>query len=142
MTRGWTVLLIGCVALVGCGDDTPTAPSGPNFPIPEFQIIDVFVGTGQEATTGRRLFVSYEGWLYDPNSSDFKGELFDRNDDFQFVLGDDDIIPGWNQGLVGIRVGGLRRLIIPPELAFGDSGAGSVPPDWPVVFEVRLTVII
>ncbi len=124
----------------GCGSSSsPTAPSVPLVP---FSQIDVRTGTGAEATAGKRLTVNYTGWLYDPAQADQKGRQFDTSvgkEPFTFVLGSGQVIRGWEQGLVGMRVGGLRRLVIPPGLAYGSAGAGGViPPNATLVFEVEL----
>jgi FKBP-type peptidyl-prolyl cis-trans isomerase FkpA len=96
---------------------------------------DLSVGTGTEATAGRTLAVYYSGWLPD-------GSLFDSNagtnKPFTFVLGQGRVIAGWDEGLVGMRVGGKRKLVIPSDLAYGESGNGSIPPDSVLVFDVEL----
>jgi FKBP-type peptidyl-prolyl cis-trans isomerase FkpA len=84
------------------------------------------------------LTVAYTGWIYDPARPDAKGTQFDSNTSFQFTLGSGGVIRGWDLGLIGVRVGGLRRLNIPPELAYGSSGRGSIPPNASLVFDVEL----
>ena len=116
-----------------CGDDSPASPSV-NVP---FSIEDLEVGTGSAAANGDTLEVRYTGWLYDPGAPENKGRQFDSGT-FEFVLGAGQVIPGWDQGLVGMRVGGLRRLVIPPDLAYGDRGQGSIPPNATLLFEVEL----
>jgi len=98
--------------------------------------LDQEVGTGVEATNGRSLEVHYSGWLPD-------GTLFDTSrregrQPFTFTLGQGRVIQGWDQGLVGMRVGGKRRLIIPSELGYGSAGSGAIPPDSVLVFDVEL----
>ena len=78
---------------------------------------------------GQQLTVSYTGWLYDSNAPDNKGSIFDSGAGFQFRLGAGQVIAGWDRGLVGMRVGGMRRLVIPPDLAYGSQGQGSIPPN-------------
>ena len=100
------------------------------------QIEDLVVGTGAEATSGQNVDVHYTGWLTD-------GQKFDssvaRGRPFSFPLGGGRVIKGWDQGVVGMRVGGKRRLTIPPHLGYGVRGAGSViPPNATLVFEVEL----
>ncbi len=104
---------------------------------------DVKTGTGTEATPGRRVQVHYTGWLYDEGKADHKGTKFDssrdRNDPFTFRLGGGEVIPGWDQGVAGMRVGGQRTLTIPPDLGYGAQGAGGViPPNATLVFDVEL----
>jgi len=86
--------------------------------------------------------VNYSGWLYDATKPDFKGLLFDTSTGvgpFTFTLGGGQVIAGWDQGLVGMKVGGLRQLIIPPELAYGTARNGAIPPNAALIFEVELT---
>ena len=104
---------------------------------------DVKVGTGAEAAQGRNVQVHYTGWLYDEGRADHKGRKFDssrdRNDPFTFRLGGGEVIPGWDQGVAGMRVGGQRTLTIPPDLGYGSQGAGGViPPNATLVFDVEL----
>lgn len=92
------------------------------------QYEDTKVGTGEEATAGQHVTVHYTGWLQNPDGS--AGKKFDsskdRNDPFQFPLGAGNVIQGWDQGVQGMKVGGRRQLIIPPDLAYGNRGAGNV----------------
>jgi FKBP-type peptidyl-prolyl cis-trans isomerase FkpA len=109
---------------------------------PAFQRIDTVQGSGALATSGRTLTVHYTGWLYDAASADFKGTQFDTSigkTPFSFRLGGGQVIAGWDQGLLGMRAGGKRTLIIPASLAYGRSGSGTaIPPDAPLLFEVEL----
>jgi len=86
------------------------------------------------------LTVSYTGWLYDPARPEQKGTQFDTNTSFPFVLGTGGVIRGWDLGVVGMRVGGQRRLVIPPELGYGAAGAGQgrIPPNASLVFDIEL----
>ena len=102
--------------------------------------IDTKVGTGTEAQKGKLIFVHYTGWL-DENGK--KGKKFDssrdRNSPFQFALGAGMVIAGWEEGAVGMKVGGQRTLMIPPELGYGARGAGGViPPNAKLIFDVEL----
>jgi len=93
---------------------------------------------------GDTLSVGYTGWLYDPNAAENKGVQFDSRpatNPFPFVLGAGRVIAGWDQGVLGMRVGGLRRLVIPPELGYGDAGQGPIPGDATLLFEVDLVGI-
>ena len=130
------LLLITCVVFAGCD-----SPSDPSSGVP-FTVTDLVEGTGAEATNGQTLTMNYTGWLYDANAPDNKGVVFDTTDGrgpFSFLLGTGQVIQGWDQGLVGMKVGGTRRLIIPPELAYGDQGAGGViPPNATLIFDVEL----
>jgi FKBP-type peptidyl-prolyl cis-trans isomerase len=103
---------------------------------------DVKAGTGAEATSGRRVAVHYTGWLYDEGKSDHKGKQFDSSrggEPFSFRLGGGEVIPGWDQGVAGMKVGGQRTLTIPPDLGYGSQGAGGViPPNATLLFDVEL----
>jgi FKBP-type peptidyl-prolyl cis-trans isomerase FkpA len=116
----------------------PAAPERPAFTRTDLQ-----TGTGREAQKGSRLQVHYTGWLYDPAQPGMKGRLFDTSKDrgpFDFVLGAGQVIPGWDQGFAGMKVGGRRRLIIPSDLAYGVDGAGNgiIPPNAILLFEMEL----
>lgn len=82
--------------------------------------------------------VSYTGWLYDPTRPDSKGTQFESNASFSFQLGVGRVIPGWDQGVVGMKVGGMRRLIIPPNLAYGSQANGTIPGNSTLVFDIML----
>ena len=132
--------LILFVVVAGC-DSNPTAPSDG---VP-FTVIDLAEGTGATATNGQLLTVDFTGWLYAAGALDNKGTVFDTTvgrEPFTFPLGAGQVIRGWDQGLVGMRVGGKRRLVIPPELAFGERGSGNtIPPNATLIFEVDLISI-
>jgi FKBP-type peptidyl-prolyl cis-trans isomerase FkpA len=111
----------------------------------ELQKIDVKVGSGAEAVKGKNVSVHYTGWLYDPATSQ-KGAKFDssrdRNDPFVFPLGKGQVIRGWDEGVQGMKVGGQRTLIIPPDMGYGERGAGGViPPNATLIFDVELLEI-
>lgn len=104
---------------------------------------DVKPGTGEVATAGKTVSVHYTGWLYDEAASAHQGKKFDssrdRNQAFEFKLGGGLVIQGWELGVEGMKEGGQRLLIIPPELAYGARGAGGViPPNAKLVFDIEL----
>ncbi len=120
---------------VSANEASPTSPG--------LQMTDVKVGSGVEAVPGKTVIVHYTGWLYDEAAPEHKGQKFDssrdRGDPFDFPLGAGHVIKGWDQGVAGMKVGGQRTLIIPPELGYGARGAGGViPPNATLVFDVEL----
>jgi FKBP-type peptidyl-prolyl cis-trans isomerase FkpA len=118
------------------------SPSSPSTTAP-FSQVDLRVGTGDEAVAPKSLSVFYTGWLYNPVAADQKGARFDSSNGtpFTFTLGAGQVIAGWDQGLVGMKVGGLRRLVVPPALAYGDTRQGLIPPHATLVFEVELVKV-
>ena len=109
----------------------------------DLQKIDTKQGSGAEAVTGKPVIVHYTGWLYDESKPDKKGTKFDSSRDrqvpFGFFLGAGKVIKGWDDGVVGMKVGGQRTLIIPPSLGYGERGAGGViPPNATLIFDVEL----
>ena len=132
------LVVSAALAAIGCGGSSPTAPTF--LPFAEFSQTDLRVGDGAEATAGRSLTVHYTGWLYDPTQAEQKGQQFDTSvgrDPFTFTLGAGRVIQGWDQGVVGMKVGGQRRLIIPPSLAYGSTGSGPIPPNATLVFDIE-----
>jgi FKBP-type peptidyl-prolyl cis-trans isomerase FkpA len=124
-----------------CGSDSPSAPSG-GVDIPALIVTDVTSGTGTEATAGRIVTVHYTVWLYSATTADHRGarqeSSRDRNQPYSFVLGTGAVIRGWDQGIVGMKVGGMRTLMIPSSLAYGDRGNGTIPPNAALVFDIEL----
>jgi len=123
---------------------TATADTGLSS-ITTLQTTDLVVGTGATATSGRSLSVHYTGWLYKASAVDNKGTKFDssldRGTPYEFPLGAGQVIRGWDQGVAGMRVGGQRRLIIPPSLGYGAGGQGSIPGNATLVFDVQLLAV-
>jgi FKBP-type peptidyl-prolyl cis-trans isomerase len=112
-------------------------------PVEELMIETLAEGEGDAIAAGDTAVVHYTGWLYDPQAEDSKGKKFDssvdRGQPFRFPLGAGRVIRGWDEGVAGMKVGAKRRLVIPPELAYGARGAGGViPPNATLVFDVEL----
>jgi len=115
---------------------TPPAPAAPEAPL---GIVDVTVGKGEAAKAGDKIKVHYTGTL--TNGTEFDSSR-KRNTPFEFVLGRGSVIKGWDQGVVGMKVGGKRKLTIPPSLGYGARGAGgSIPPNSTLLFDVELVEI-
>jgi FKBP-type peptidyl-prolyl cis-trans isomerase len=137
LAHAGVLLLIvgGLLAAMACSRES-AAPE-------ELVITETQIGKGTEATNGRRVVVHYTGWLFEPSQPENKGTKFDssrdRNEPFDFSLGAQQVIPGWDQGVAGMKVGGRRTLTIPPNLAYGAAGAGGViPPNATLIFDIEL----
>jgi FKBP-type peptidyl-prolyl cis-trans isomerase FkpA len=134
------VAVSGLTAVVA--KETPVNATVPT----ELVMTDVKTGTGPAITAGQTAVVHYTGWLYSPTAKDHKGKKFDssrdRNDPFSFHVGGSEVIGGWDQGVVGMQVGGQRQLVIPPSLGYGARGAGGViPPNATLLFDIELLKI-
>jgi FKBP-type peptidyl-prolyl cis-trans isomerase len=137
------VSLLIAVGLVGSGqrgpespkpnEKTVTTPSGLKY-------IDQQIGTGEAAGPGMKVRVHYTGWLKDGKKFD---SSVDRNEPFDFTLGAGQVIKGWDEGVAGMKVGGKRKLIIPPNLGYGARGAGGglIPPNAELTFDVQLLAV-
>jgi hypothetical protein len=169
--RGSSRLVLVLLALGGCGgggDDAPPLDEAPgaaaDVPLNrltsleyvdslgvDFEAMqrtssgiyykDVVVGTGEEAATGRTVRMNYTGYL--PDGFSFDGNRVEGRAPLEFTLGARRVIPGWEQGIPGMRVGGRRTLVIPPELAYGPTGrpAAGIPPNAVLVFDVELLAV-
>ena len=141
------VLTAVLLVATGCRDnavsDLPEGAPMADTGITQLQKTDTKVGDGAEARAGRGVRVHYTGWLYDASRPDKRGKKFDSSKDsnqpFDFTLGAREVIPGWDEGVAGMKVGGTRVLTIPPAMGYGARGAGGViPPNATLVFEVDL----
>lgn len=148
-----TILFLGFALMFsGCGGGGSTE-SNVAAPVPtpvtvgpaSLQIIDSVVGTGTTAVAGSTISVHYTGWLYSATAANFKGAPFDTSigkAPFTFRLGVGQVIAGWDQGVVGMRVGGKRTLAIPSSQAYGAAGiSGLIPPNTALVFDVELLTV-
>jgi FKBP-type peptidyl-prolyl cis-trans isomerase FkpA len=127
---------LATIAATACGS-SPASPST----TPAFSQTDVRIGTGADAIAGKSLTVNYTGWLYDASKADLKGLQFETSvggTPFTFTLGVGQVIGGWDQGVPGMKVGGLRRLIVPSSLAYGGVRNGPIPPYATLIFEIEL----
>ena len=165
-TVGWLMVL----ALVGCGDDSPTSPEAPDLETIEYASSlnvnistmtktsrglyyrDEFVGDGETAAFDSGIQFEYQGWLSDgaavdgglyPAGPQSPGVIQGLDGDYYYALGSGQTIPGWDEGIQGMKVGGTRKVVIPPNLAFGGLGSqdGRVPPNAVLVYTFRLTAV-
>jgi FKBP-type peptidyl-prolyl cis-trans isomerase len=143
--------LLACIALGAACSGKSNAPN-PSTATPAVNAVTALQstvlkpGTGATVAGGQMAVVQYTGWLYETGATDNKGKQFDssrtRGEPFKFPLGTGSVIKGWDQGVLGMKVGESRRLVIPPDLAYGDQGAGGViPPGATLVFDVELVGI-
>jgi FKBP-type peptidyl-prolyl cis-trans isomerase FkpA len=124
------------LAAAGCGSTT-TGPSGGG----QLVLVDIVVGQGATAANGNTVNVTYTGWLYDASKVDYKGSQFDSGP-YTFSLGAGQVIAGWDQGILGMKVGGKRLLTIPPDLAYGAQGRPpAIPGNATLLFEVTLVSV-
>jgi FKBP-type peptidyl-prolyl cis-trans isomerase FkpA len=122
-------------AIAACSS-SPTSPSSAAY-----SQTDLRVGTGTEAATGTNVTVNYTGWFYDASKTDKKGVQFDSTTggtSLTFTLGAGTVVAGFDKGIVGMRTGGVRRLIVPPSLGYGNSRYASIPPNATLVFDIEL----
>jgi FKBP-type peptidyl-prolyl cis-trans isomerase FkpA len=129
--KRFLLVLVAALALGACSsEDNPTGPSS-------LEIVDVTVGTGAQATVGDTVTVHYTGAFLD-------GRVFDSSvgrAPFTFRTGTGAVIPGFEQGIIGMRVGGKRRITVPSDLAYGRSGQGPIPPNTPLMFDIELVAV-
>ena len=125
------------VAASACGSKSPIAPDQSNV---AFSTTDLTVGSGAEATSGKTATVQYNAYFYSDTAADHKGAQFDSGT-FPFVLGANQVIRGFDMAVTGMKVGGTRRAVVPPSLAYGTAGSGPVPPNAALVFDIALNSV-
>lgn len=133
--------MIAIATLSGCGGSDDETPAIPVASPAVLTSTDTTVGTGAEATTGKRVTLNYTGYLYSDTAADNKGLMFESSvgkTPLTFTLGLDPVIPGFLQGVTGMKVGGKRTVKIPASLAYGASGKGTIPPNAGLVFDLEL----
>jgi FKBP-type peptidyl-prolyl cis-trans isomerase len=140
-----TATLLYTIAVAPAAAQSPTTQGNSKLDATrtELQKIEVKQGTGTEAMPGKAVVVHYTGWLYDTSKPDSHGAKFDssrdRSEPFGFTLGAGRVIKGWDDGVAGMKVGGQRTLVIPPQMGYGARGAGGViPPNATLIFDVEL----
>jgi FKBP-type peptidyl-prolyl cis-trans isomerase FkpA len=129
--------------IAACGAKPGQAPTSA---VNSMQSVELKAGSGEGIVAGKIAIVQYTGWLYEASATDNKGKQFDssrtQGQPFRFPLGTGQVIKGWDQGVLGMKVGESRRLIIPADLAYGDGGAGGViPPGATLIFDIELVAI-
>ncbi|WP_224362874.1 FKBP-type peptidyl-prolyl cis-trans isomerase [Hyalangium versicolor] len=151
-----SLLLCSLLLLVGCGDDEASSGSGDPTKVtyaPKLGVDlaamehresglylqDLQVGTGDEATKGRQVTVHYTGWL--PDGTQFDSSKSAGRTAFSFTPGKTAVIDGWTEGIPGMKVGGVRKLVIPSSLGYGAKGQGPIPPNSVLIFDVELLSI-
>ncbi len=134
-------------ALAGCErrkEAPPPAPLVADTSTIRFQKIDTVVGTGKEARVGDRVTVHFTGWMYDAKAPGMRGQQFDSSTKrmpYPFRIGGGAVYKAWDAGVAGMRVGGKRTLVVPAAMGYGKDGAGPIPPDANLVFEIELLEI-
>jgi len=134
---GLLAAILVLVSAYGCGSKSPIAPDQSNV---AFSTTDLTVGTGAEATSGKSATVQYNAYFYSDTAADHKGAQFDGGT-IPFVLGSNQVIRGFDMAVTGMKVGGTRRAIVPPSLAYGSTGSGPVPPNAALVFDIALNSV-
>jgi peptidylprolyl isomerase len=139
------LLLIAAVSIPACSQkeavSSDKAAEAQNLPgmvktASGLSYVDLVKGTGSSPTPGKKVTVHYTGWLQDGTKFD---SSVDHGQPFTFVIGEGQVIPGWDEGVMSMKVGGKRKLVIPPDLGYGATGAGGViPPNATLTFEVEL----
>ena len=134
------IVLTALVATAACGSSSSTAPTPPTS-VGVFTVTELVLGIGPVVNVGSRVTVTEMGWLYDTGKPLGKGVQFDPGSTFTFTVGDPAYVAGFSQGIVGMRVGGQRRLIIPPALAYGSTPPANsgIPVNATLVFDITLT---
>jgi len=144
-SSGWRCFLpLMILALSAACSEKPA--QAPPSPVNSLEVVDLKSGEGAAIAPGAKAVVQYTGWLYEATAPDKKGKEFDSSlragEPFRFTVGAGQVIKGWDQGVAGMKIGGRRRLTVPPDLAYGENGAGGViPPGATLVFDIELVGI-
>ncbi|WP_426194626.1 FKBP-type peptidyl-prolyl cis-trans isomerase [Massilia sp. DWR3-1-1] len=131
---------VGALSLSACGGSSGTSTPAVAVSSPATLVsTDVTVGTGATVTTNASVTMNYTVWVYKADAVDFKGVQVDTRSGFVFTVGDSQIITGLNSGIIGMKVGGRRVLLIPAAQAYAEKGAGVIPPNSGIVFDMTVT---
>ena len=131
------------LSLTACGGGGDSGSGNGSLQNAVVKKTDTVAGTGTEAVAGSRVQVNYTGWLYSASATNNKGTQFDTNTGkgvFEFVIGGN-VIPGFSQGVTGMKVGGKRTIVIPAVLGYGSTGNIGIPPNTDLVFDVELVKV-
>jgi len=129
-------------AAAGCDNGAPATPTAPDQSAVAYSQTDLTVGTGAEATAGTTASVQFGGWFYNETTADHKGQQFTASQ-LAYLVGSTQVIKGFDMAVTGMKVGGVRRAIMPPSLAFGTTGSsdGTIPPNAALVFDILLVTV-
>lgn len=130
---------VAILSLAGCGGGTNHSNIVVASPA-NLTKIDTVAGTGADAVNGKTVTVNYTGWLYSDTAADHKGAQFDAGS-FSFLLGSGRAIAGFDQGVLGMKVGGKRTVLVPASLGYGAAGSAAIPPNSGLVFDIELTKV-
>jgi FKBP-type peptidyl-prolyl cis-trans isomerase FkpA len=134
-------ILAAVLSLAGCGGGGSSSPAVAVANPAQFSATDVVLGTGATAAAGKTATVTYTGWLYSDTAPNHKGTQFDSGT-YSFTLGQNQAIPGFEQGVLGMMVGGQRTVLIPSSLGYGAAGSSpAIPPNAGLVFDIALTAV-
>ncbi len=132
---------VALTALTACGGGDDPAPAVPVESPATLAKTDISVGTGAEAIVPKVVYIYYTGWLYSSTAAGNKGKQFETRttgSPFSFKLGANSVVPGFEAGIIGMKVGGKRTVLIPTAQAYGAAGQGPIPPNSGLVFEIEL----
>jgi FKBP-type peptidyl-prolyl cis-trans isomerase FkpA len=132
-------VFVAALSLSACGGSSDSPAVIVSSPA-ALTVTDTVVGTGATAATGMTATVTYTGWLYSTTAADFKGKQFDAGS-FQFKISGGSVITGFDQGVIGMKVGGSRTVLVPSALGYGTSGTTGIPPNAGLVFDIKLTAV-
>jgi len=134
-------ILAAVLSLAGCGGGGSSSAAVVVANPAQFSATDVVLGTGATAAAGKTATVTYTGWLYSDTAPNHKGTQFDSGT-FSFTLGQNQVVPGFEQGVLGMMVGGQRTVLVPSSLGYGATGsAPAIPPNAGLVFDIALTAV-
>jgi FKBP-type peptidyl-prolyl cis-trans isomerase FkpA len=137
LLRPRRLVLLALLLTVAACDFGKTSPSYPDQSAVPYSQTDLTIGTGTTAVTGSTVTVQYGAWLYSDTAADHKGMQVDASTT-SFAIGAHQVIPGFEQGANGMQVGGTRRVIVPPSLAYGSTGYQTIPPNAALVFDIAM----